>query len=104
MNRYRISLSFILALLTSGVPLAQNHEVVRQSVDSGAPGVHGARFSLSGSVGQPDASEPTATQPYQHTGGFWRLSAHNKGSDVLFEDGFESGRSLVGNSGEIDKY
>lgn len=75
------------ALLSAGAPQAQ-HEIVKQTVDGGGGDVQGIRYSLNGTVGQPDAALTAGIQ-YQLAGGFWAAPSEPELSDNLFADGFE---------------
>jgi hypothetical protein len=63
-------------------------EIVKNTIDSGGGVSSGGAFSLTGTIGQPDANEQTATGgEFSLAGGFWADATFN---DVIFEDSFES--------------
>ncbi len=79
----------VASCYAAGVALAQNHEIVRQTIDSGGGQVEGTQFSLQGTIGQPDASSAVESGGYQLSGGFWPGSINQDLPDGLFADGFE---------------
>ena len=84
-----LSLSALLILI-SAIALAQSSggdfEIVKSTVDNGGGTSVGGEFSLTGTIGQHDASrQSSAGDEYLLAGGFWA-----KTSDIIFSDGFES--------------
>jgi hypothetical protein len=69
------TLALLLALLVAAGALAavrtNGYTVERWTLDGGG-GVSGTgRYSLVGTIGQPDASEGMARETYSLTGGYW---------------------------------
>ena len=83
--------SLCLLLLTlapaSAAPSGSaSYQLPRQSLDGGAVTARGGDFTLTGAIGQPDASVPAVGGTFTLSGGFHRQT----GADLLFRDGFES--------------
>ena len=76
-----------LATLASGA-LAQAMEIRSHSVDGGGGRSSGARYTLAGTVGQPDA-HPAIGSSGSLDGGFWPAPETPVLADPLFSDGFE---------------
>ena len=79
-----------LLILISAIALAQSSggdfEIVKSTIDNGGGTSVGGQFSLTGTIGQYDASrQSSAGNEYLLAGGFWA-----KVSDIVFSDGFES--------------
>jgi len=79
----------VLALLVTAVsaPAGTTPEfaIVKITVDGGGGKSTGGVYSLTGTIGQPDASVQDSTgSNYSLSGGFW-----SRISDFLFRDGFE---------------
>jgi hypothetical protein len=64
-----------LAVALIGLPTleakAQPYEIGWSTIDGGGGIIQGSSYTLSGSVGQPDASRPLTGPTYTLTGGFW---------------------------------
>ena len=86
-KRYRYSLLLALSLLVAGAG-AQTLEVTRHVVAGGGGHSTGDNYSLSGTVGQPEASSPISGGAFELRGGYW-VGAVQAGGDALFSDGFE---------------
>jgi hypothetical protein len=68
------ALSFLLSALT--VATAQNYSIDWFSIDGGAGTSVGGPYSLSGTIGQPDANQqPMTGGSFSLSGGFWSLTA-----------------------------
>lgn len=66
-------------------------EVTKHTIDNGGGRSTGGQFTLTGSIGQPDASLQTASGGnFQLTGGFWANGVVTPPGELLFSDGFES--------------
>jgi hypothetical protein len=64
------------ALLLAIPALAQQYSIDWHTVDGGGGASTGGVYSVSGTIGQPDASTTTMTGgPYSVTGGFWTIYA-----------------------------
>jgi hypothetical protein len=91
MKRYLVVTSaLVLAVLTAAAsaPAGTTPEfaIVKSTVDGGGGKSAGGAFSVTGTIGQPDASVQDATgQGFSVTGGFW-----SRVVDLIFKDGFES--------------
>lgn len=63
-------------------------EIIKNTIDSGGGVSTGGAFSLTGTIGQPDAYQEVAKGgEYSLAGGFWANATIN---DVIFKDSFES--------------
>jgi len=83
---------WIVGSLAAASALAQStggdFELVKSTIDSGGGVSSGGAFLLTGTIGQPDASQQTAMGgEYSLAGGFWANATIN---DVIFKDSFES--------------
>lgn len=87
-RRYRRSLLFWLSMLAAGAG-AQTLDVTRHVVAGGGGHSVGGNFSMSGTVGQPDASASISGGAFEVRGGFW-MAAARAGPDLVFRDGFEN--------------
>ena len=92
MRRTVISALTTLAFLVSVVALAQSSggefEIVKNTIDGGGGMSQGGDFSLTGTIGQPDAGNKVLTGgKFSLSGGFW---ANATIVDALFKDSFES--------------
>ena len=86
-----LSLSTLLILITA-IAFAQSSggdfEIVKSTVDNGGGTSVGGDYSLTGTIGQPDANHQISTGGgFTLAGGFWANATVN---DVIFKDGFES--------------
>ena len=83
----------LLMAFTSGLALAQlsggNFEITKITVDNGGGISSGGSFSLSGTIGQADASIQTSNGgSYLLAGGFW--ANVDAAREQIFADGFEN--------------
>lgn len=62
-----------LALLVSIAGLAQSYSIDWSTIDGGGGTSTGGVYSVSGTIGQPDAGGPMTGGNYSLTGGFWSL-------------------------------
>ena len=96
--RIPIKLVSVTAVLSLGIGLgvAQNYAIKRSTSDGGGGTSGGGKFTLTGTIGQPDASVPASGAQYAIAGGFWgaftsiqapgapRLSiAYDAGADLV---------------------
>jgi len=84
----------ILASLCAQQVMAQSSggdfEITRHTIDNGGGQSSGGDFTLTGSIGQADASLQTASGgSFQMTGGFWANGPVTPPGELLFADGFE---------------
>ena len=89
---------FLFAL--AGPALAAEGRVDWHTVDAGGGASSGGRYSIVGTIGQPDADEISLCSPdggvscvaarYEVTGGYWTGSAGAPAGETIFHDGFES--------------
>ena len=80
------SLLVLVALLTAGLRLAsaQSFSIDWFTVDGGGGTSTGGVFTVSGTIGQPDAGGPMTGGNFSLTGGFWALYAlQSPGAPVL---------------------
>lgn len=98
MRRLLLLLPALLALVP--LPTVAETRVDWHTVDGGGGESSGGRFSIRGTIGQPDADEVSMCSPdggsgcvqprFEVTGGFWVPGgAVAPGHDALFRDGFE---------------
>jgi len=79
-----------LTILISALALAQysggDFEILKSTIDNGGAISTGGGFSLTGTIGQPDASHQSSSgDGFLLSGGFW-----TDVTDVIFRSGFES--------------
>jgi len=97
-HRVRCSLLALLALSAaiawSMSAFAQSssasYQIPRQSIDGGAGRATSATYSLSGTIGQPDAGSTMTSASYTLRGGFHLAAPAAPLPDPLFSDGFEA--------------
>ena len=82
----------ILAILVSFLALAQSSggdfEITKSAIDNGGGTSSGGEFSITGTIGQPDANNRISTGGgFAVSGGFW---ANATIVDAIFKDSFES--------------
>ena len=77
-----------LATTLAGASLAQALEIRSATIDGGGGRSSGARYTVSGTVGQPDA-HPAIGSSRSLDGGFWPAPETPLLVDALFADGFE---------------
>lgn len=87
-RRYRRGLLCSLSLLVAGAG-AQTLDVTRHVVAGGGGQSSGGDFSMSGTVGQPDASASISGGAFELRGGYW-VDAAPAGPERVFRDGFEN--------------
>ena len=92
MKRIILTGLYTLSVLVTAVALAQssggNFEITKSTIDSGGGTSLGGDFTLTGSIGQPDANRQISTGGgFALAGGFW-ASASAVGT--IFKDSFES--------------
>jgi hypothetical protein len=75
MNSYFSMVAFVAALLLPAGALAQNYNIDWYKVSGGGGTSTGGVYSISGTIGQPDASGAMTGGNYSLTGGFWSLYA-----------------------------
>lgn len=75
------------ALIPSATLFAQDYEIISHTIDGGGSSnaVAGA-FTLSGSIGQPDAGVPMTAGSYELRGGFWPTVANAQPCEADFAD------------------
>ncbi len=76
-----------MATLASG-SLAQALEIRSYTMDGGGDRSSGARYTLTGTIGQPDA-HPSIGPTRSLDGGFWPAPEAPLVADPIFADGFE---------------
>ena len=59
------------------LPAAAQYSLDWSTVDGGGGTVTSGQYTLSGTIGQPDAGEPLAVGQYSLCGGFWGMLAPN---------------------------
>lgn len=82
----------ILAFLISILALAQtsggDFEITKSTIDGGGGTSSGGEFSITGTIGQPDANKQISSGAgFSVAGGFW---ANATVVDMIFKDSFES--------------
>ena len=78
MKMHKLSPNHRLALLcawaaSAGTAAAQNFNIDWSTIDGGGGTSTGGVYSVSGTLGQPDAGGPLTNGQYSVTGGFWAL-------------------------------
>ena len=78
MKMHKLSPNHRLALLcawaaSAGTAAAQNFNIDWSTIDGGGGTSTGGVYSVSGTLGQPDAGGPLTNGQYSVTGGFWVL-------------------------------
>ena len=63
----------VLFLATAIIAHAQSYSIDWFTIDGGGGTSTGGVYSVSGTIGQPDASGPMTNGQYSVTGGFWAL-------------------------------
>jgi len=85
-----VSLGLGMAML-AGAQSGGPYSIPRSSVDSGGGRSSGGPFSVTGIIGQPDASVESASGGvFSLTGGFYASADVIPDPDLLFKDGFET--------------
>jgi len=67
-----LGVSAVMLLLGVSVAVAQ-HSIDWSTIDGGGGTSTGGVYSVSGTIGQPDAGGPMTNSQYSVTGGFWAL-------------------------------
>jgi hypothetical protein len=72
-----IRLAGAMALLLSAAAIAQNYDLTWHTIDGGGGTSSGGTFSISGTIGQPDAQTPPVMSggAFELAGGFWPAAA-----------------------------
>jgi hypothetical protein len=83
----------ILLLGVSALAIAQStggdFVITKHTIDGGGGSSSGGGFSLTGTIGQADAStQPSTGGGFSVAGGFWAYSVEL--GEVIFKDGFET--------------
>src|ERR1035438_7237918 len=68
-------LFLLLSLLVPSISFAQNYSIDWFKVAGGGGTSSNGQYSVSGTIGQPDAGGPMTGGNYSLTGGFWSLFA-----------------------------
>ena len=81
----------LVSVLVTGLVFAEpsggDFEMVSSTIDGGGGSSAGGAFSLTGTIGQPDANTQVSTgATYALAGGFW---ANPASEDHLFKSGYE---------------
>lgn len=71
----RLLLPVMLCAGLAAVVTAQNYSIDWYTVDGGGGTSTGGVYSVSGTIGQPDAGGPLTGGAYSLTGGFWAIGA-----------------------------
>lgn len=80
----------ICTLAAAGTAMAGGRfSVDSHTVDGGGSHSQGSRFSVEGTIGQPDAGPAHDGARFSVTGGFWQPQATPPVSNVIFSNGFE---------------
>ena len=67
--------AIIVAALTASTAAAQPFEITSSTIDNGGGTLTSASYTLSGTIGQPDAGETLVGSTYELRGGFWTANA-----------------------------
>ena len=88
MKTTSLFIALFLLVLTALAPAQQTggvFEIRSSTIDNGGGTSAGGGFSLTGTIGQPDANPQTSTGgEFLLAGGFWANAV-----DLIFKDGFE---------------
>ena len=92
MKKIIITTLSILTILITAIAFAQSSggefTIVKSTMDNGGGKSSGGEFSLTGTIGQPDANPQISTGGgFALSGGFW---ADATVIDLIFKDSFES--------------
>ena len=80
-----IKLSLVISLLLPAKLLAQTYSVDWSTIDAGGGTSTGGVYSVSGTIGQPDAGVAMTGGNYSLTGGFWAIYAvQTPGAPMLY--------------------
>jgi len=71
--KFIATLSLAAALCAGGQLRAQTYSIPWHTIDGGGGTGTGGVYSVSGTIGQPDAGGPMTNGPFSLTGGFWAL-------------------------------
>lgn len=85
------------ATLAASVGWAQTYAITSATVDGGGGTSTGGVYSVSGTIGQPDAGGPMTNGAYVVTGGFWALPAavQSPGAPLLAIAGAGAGQATI---------
>ena len=84
-------------VLSAGISAqAQSFDMSWHTIDGGGGTSTGGAFSVSGTIGQPDAGEVLYGGPYELTGGFWPITNTCFCPGDLNGDGLRDGRDVQG--------
>ena len=86
-NTFAFSITLLLAVSTFALAQSTGGEftIVKSTIDNGGGTSSGGEFSISGTIGQSDATDRVSVGgEYLLSGGFWAVI-----NDVLFKNGFE---------------
>ncbi|HEV2328699.1 MAG TPA: hypothetical protein VGY56_07930 [Verrucomicrobiae bacterium] len=86
MKNQFITISVFAVLLLAVTARAQNYSINWYKVAGGGGTSTGGAYSLSGTIGQPDASTPMTGGNYSLTGGYWAFISvlQNPGAPTLY--------------------
>ena len=92
MKRTIATFAFFLVFLITALALAQSSggvfEITKSTINNGGGTSSGGEFSITGTIGQPDANQQISTgAEFALAGGFW---ADATVIDLIFKDSFES--------------
>ncbi len=89
--------ALLLMLCSSVVAVAQNYSIDWSTIDGGGGTSTGGVYSVSGTIGQPDAGPAMTGGNYSLTGGFWSLLSvvQTPGSPLLTISMTSSNAALV---------
>ena len=92
--RHRISITVLTTLFIPAFVYAQSSggdfEIVNSTVDNGGGTSTGGDFSLTGTIGQPEANPQSSSGgEFKLAGGFWANAVDAAESVILFGDSFE---------------
>ena len=73
MNKFLLGLGCALGLTTGA--LAQSYSIDWYTIDGGGGTSTGGVYSVTGTIGQPDAGGPMSGGNFSVTGGFWAIQA-----------------------------
>ncbi len=87
-TKYKIIYLLLLATFLTYAQSGGNFNIKKSSIDSGGGLSTGGGFSLTGTIGQTDASKIVSGGNFSVTGGFWNEKPVIR-EDLMFTNGFE---------------
>ena len=71
LNSPLVAAASIISASLAGTANAQPFEITRSTIDGGGGTLSSGSYTLTGTIGQPDAGQPLAGSTFELSGGFW---------------------------------